>query len=76
MISGIIGFLIGLWAKWASLFSGYPQGDPYIAFVVLFSLICIGIALLPKLRLRFDKYRSRGLPDDRWERLARVMNIR
>jgi len=76
MINGIIDFLFSLWSKWASLFAGYPQGDPYIAFVALFSLICIAAALVPKLRLRLDIWRGRDLPDDRWERLARVMNIR
>ncbi len=76
MFSAVLNFILKMWNTWASLFSDLPQGDPYIAFLVLFALLCMVAALIPKLHVRILRFRGKDLPTDQLERVARVLNIR
>jgi len=76
MFRTVLFAILDLWNAWASMFAWLPQGDPYVAFVVLFALICIAVALLPRMHLRVLRLRGKDLPTDQLERVARVLNIR
>ena len=76
MFGDVLSFFLNLWNAWASLFDALPHGDPYIAFVVLFTIFCLIGWTVPKIQARIQRSRGEDLPFQQLERVARCLNIR
>ncbi len=75
MLSSITHTLQTIWLSWAGLFAGIPNGDPYVAFVALFALLCLAIGVVQKIKWRIRYTRNPELQDDRFKTWCKVNNL-
>ncbi len=75
MFTSSVIFIQKLWLSWANMFNGIPNGNPYVAFIVMFLIISVLIYLSLNIKWRFRSRKTIFKNKSQIEIIYKVMNL-